>query len=653
MQSYGYTVFLKDLMSSKYMKIAATAQKSYTKINKMQQMFQNKTFQGAKSINGLNKKLEELNEKRGAATSVKSIKKLNQELKKTKNTLHKLENLPPTTFLDRLRKARKNLGGISTAAITGIGVMGAFNGIKSLYNLGADAEASRLKFETLLGSMDKAKRMIENINQYANVTPFNNKDLKRNAELLLQFGISQSKILPTLKVLGDISGGNKEKLNSMSLAYAQMTSAGKLNGQDLLQMINAGFNPLQVISEKTGKSMADLKDQMSKGAISSKMVEAAFVSATQKGGRFHGMLKKMSTSSKGLASTLVGGFQTKIANFSEKYFLPLVNKLLSGGLKLVENLEKLEPPVLKFFRAFKPLLKSVGGFISRLIGVNKTGGATGKVISYLTGLLNGASFVIEIASNGIGTLLNVLKPLAPVLKIVGISILSVKSAMWLWNVAMWANPIMLVVGGLTLLIGGIVTAYKKIAWFRGGILAAWQVVKGFGTIIKDYVVNRIVEMVKGITGIGKTLYLFFTGQWKKAWETGKQSVGDLIGVGSTAKAIAKAKKVGKNAGKAYANALSKSKAFKAIEKTKKVSKTQLKGNNPQSLLSSDSELKKGITSITGGGSKQTNIQVHFNKMVENVNFHTQNINEGFENAQEDLKEMLLGVLNSINQMQTT
>ena len=56
--------------------------------------------------------------------------------------------------------------------------------------------------------------------------------------------------------------GNNEKFSSMTLAFAQMSAAGRLMGQDLNQMINAGFNPLQVISEKTGKSIAVLKKEM-------------------------------------------------------------------------------------------------------------------------------------------------------------------------------------------------------------------------------------------------------------------------------------------------------------------------------------------------------------------------------------------------------
>ena len=77
--------------------------------------------------------------------------------------------------------------------------------------------------------------------------------------------------MPMLRAIGDISMGDTQKLQSLTLAFAQMSSTGKLMGQDLLQMINAGFNPLSVISEKTGKSIGVLKDEMSKGAISAKM----------------------------------------------------------------------------------------------------------------------------------------------------------------------------------------------------------------------------------------------------------------------------------------------------------------------------------------------------------------------------------------------
>ena len=119
------------------------------------------------------------------------------------------------------------------------------------------------------------------------------------AQTLLGFNVDAEKVLPTLKSIGDITMGNNEKFSSMTLAFAQMSAAGRLMGQDLNQMINAGFNPLQVISEKTGKSIAVLKKEMEQGAISSEMVADAFAAATSEGGRFYNMLEKQNTGIRG------------------------------------------------------------------------------------------------------------------------------------------------------------------------------------------------------------------------------------------------------------------------------------------------------------------------------------------------------------------
>ena len=112
--------------------------------------------------------------------------------------------------------------------------------------------------------------------------------------------------MPNLKALGDIAMGDRNKLNSLTLAFSQMTASGRLMGQDLLQMINAGFNPLSEISRKTGKSIGVLKEEMEKGKISAEMVTQAFYSATQAGGQFHGMTEKMGQTAAGKWSTLLG-----------------------------------------------------------------------------------------------------------------------------------------------------------------------------------------------------------------------------------------------------------------------------------------------------------------------------------------------------------
>jgi len=172
-----------------------------------------------------------------------------------------------------------------------------------------DLEQSIVSFEVLLGSGEKATKMINDLREFAAKTPLQLSGLQENAKLLLSFGIEAQNVLPYLKMLGDISGGNAQKMNQLTLAFAQMQSAGRLMGQDLMQMINAGFNPLQIIAEKTGKSIGELKDDMEAGAISSEMIIEAFKDATSEGGKFYGMLEKQSETLGGKLSNLQDNFQ--------------------------------------------------------------------------------------------------------------------------------------------------------------------------------------------------------------------------------------------------------------------------------------------------------------------------------------------------------
>ncbi|QKJ99934.1 MAG: phage tail tape measure protein [Ignavibacteriota bacterium] len=172
-----------------------------------------------------------------------------------------------------------------------------------------DLEQSIVSFEVLLGNGDKARQMINDLREFASKTPLQLSGLQENAKLLLSFGVEAQNILPYLKMLGDISGGNAQKMNQLTLAFAQMQSTGRLMGQDLLQMINAGFNPLQIMAEKTGKSIGELKKEMEDGTISSEMIIQAFKDATSEGGKFYGMLEKQSETLGGKLSTLEDNFQ--------------------------------------------------------------------------------------------------------------------------------------------------------------------------------------------------------------------------------------------------------------------------------------------------------------------------------------------------------
>lgn len=205
-------------------------------------------------------------------------------------------------------------GNLITQALKGAGalvastfaVSGARDFISNMISVRQSIEQSEAALTSFLGSKEKADQMMESFKEMAATTPIDLETLSSSTQTMLGFGVSAETAGKMMHVLGDISEGNTQKFQSLSLAFSQMSSAGRLMGQDLLQMINAGFNPLEEMSRQTGKSIAELKEEMSKGTISSQQVTEAFISATEEGGRFHGMLKAQSQGLAGSFAKLKG-----------------------------------------------------------------------------------------------------------------------------------------------------------------------------------------------------------------------------------------------------------------------------------------------------------------------------------------------------------
>ena len=158
----------------------------------------------------------------------------------------------------------------------------------SLVGTSLEFEQQQANLKTLLnGDAEATDNLVGKIREYASATVYDRSGLVEAQKTMMAFGLDAEYAFGKLKNIGDIALGDKQKMQSLALAFSQMSSTGKLMGQDLLQMINAGFNPLEVISQRTGKSIAELKDEMGKGAISAEQVAQAFEWATQEGGRFY------------------------------------------------------------------------------------------------------------------------------------------------------------------------------------------------------------------------------------------------------------------------------------------------------------------------------------------------------------------------------
>lgn len=217
---------------------------------------------------------------------------------------------------DALGSFKKWVGGLALGA-----------GLISLAKTGVEAamtmEGLTAQFTVMTGSAEKAKNVIGEIAAFAEKTPFDKLGLSNAAKTLMAFGIEADSVVPTLKMLGDVAGADQNRLNSLALVFGQIKSAGRLMGQDLLQLVGQGFNPLTIISKKTGMSMKDLKKAMEKGAISADMVTLAFKAATSEGGMFFGNLEAQSKTLQGRISTLKDNFVTALQKMAEA-FLPMM-----------------------------------------------------------------------------------------------------------------------------------------------------------------------------------------------------------------------------------------------------------------------------------------------------------------------------------------
>lgn len=202
-----------------------------------------------------------------------------------------------------------------------------------------EMEQMEVAITSLVGSQDKADVLIKDLKDFARMSPLTIKDLMEATQTMIGFGVSVEKIPRFIRALGDVTLGNSERFKSITLAFSQMTAAGRLMGQDNLQFINAGFNPLMYIAEKTGKTMKELRDEMQKGAISTKMVEDAFISATEAGGRFYQMSEKTSQTVAGQMNKLRDSIYRSLNDFGEKNEGVIMDSI-KGMTYLIDNYEQ-------------------------------------------------------------------------------------------------------------------------------------------------------------------------------------------------------------------------------------------------------------------------------------------------------------------------
>lgn len=255
-----------------------------------------------------------------------SVKKLRDEYALYKNDSKSVVTINEGVGVS-FKKILAGIGGV--AAIKHLG--------SEIINIRGQFRSMEVSLNTMIGEA-RAKPILADVKQYAALSPLQLKDISSATEMMIGFNIEAEKTPRFIRAIGDISRGESQKFNSLTLAFSQMSAAGKLMGQDLNQMINAGFNPLQIISDKTGKSIAQLKDEMSKGAISAEMVQQAFIDVTSEGGKFYKMSENASKEMAGQMSMLQDAIDNVFNEIGQNNEGIIVEGI-QMTTKLVENYE--------------------------------------------------------------------------------------------------------------------------------------------------------------------------------------------------------------------------------------------------------------------------------------------------------------------------
>jgi tape measure domain-containing protein len=216
---------------------------------------------------------------------------------------------------------------LRTAVTTLLGplvlVYSAYRGFTESIKLSAELEQATAKFKVFTGSLREAEQTLAEIRELSRSSPVSFTGGQRAVTTMLQFGVASDQVVKSLRQVAEITGGDTQRMEALALAFGQANAAGRLMGQELLQMVNAGFNPLKVISDQTGRSMKDLKDAMAEGEISFQMVAQAFEDAVGPGGKFNGLLQEM-------ANTTAGQL-TRATNAVQELGIAFGDLLAAGG----------------------------------------------------------------------------------------------------------------------------------------------------------------------------------------------------------------------------------------------------------------------------------------------------------------------------------
>ena len=407
-----------------------------------------------------------------------------------------------SSFADKLKT------GLATAAKVGAAAIGAAStAIVALGKIGLDynsqMEQYTTNFTTMLGSQEAAVQKVEELKKFAASTPLSMDDLAKGTQTLLAFGVESENSTGILRQLGDIALGDADKMQRLSTAFGKATAAGKVTGDTVQQMIDAGWNPLIQISQAAGETMEETQKRMSAGAISVEELQAAMEAVTSGTGQFAGGMEAASHTTQGLISTLQDNARALVGEVFQPISDGLLGQVLPGAIEAISGLTTA-------FRenGISGMIEAAGGIVGSAIGeftnalpqfVNT---AVEIVKSLVTGIKDNLPQIAEGAVTTVETLADGIIDMLPDIIETGLKLIVALANSLITHlpqlVVKIPEIIFAIVEGFSAGIPDIIDIGKNI------VSGIWEGIQSMASWIEDKVsdfVGGIVDNVKGVLGI--------------------------------------------------------------------------------------------------------------------------------------------------------
>jgi tape measure domain-containing protein len=238
--------------------------------------------------------------------------------------------------LQSLGDKMQGLGGKLTAGVSlpilGVGA--------AAIKAAADQEQLQIAFTTMLGSAERAKNLMAEINQFSALTPFQSDEVQESAKMLLAFGTEAEDVIDVLRRLGDLSAGVGAPLKELTYLYGTSRTQGRLFAADINQFTSRGIPIIQALADTMGVAQSEIRGMVEEGKVGFPELEKAIAKLTDQGGKFSGLMEAQSQSINGLFSTLKDNIELSAAEIGRVLIEQFdLKSKLSGLLEFTDTLK--------------------------------------------------------------------------------------------------------------------------------------------------------------------------------------------------------------------------------------------------------------------------------------------------------------------------